>query len=222
MSFEDIIFLAVKTLICYFFLIITLKIMGKREIGKVSTFDIVVFFVISELFSLSLNDPKGNLLHSIIPILVIVILQLVTAKISIKNVKFRKYMEGEPTFIIFNGKIDFKSMKKNRYNTDDLLLQLRTKNIVSLKDVKFALLEQTGTLNVIKYQDCDFIDPFPFIQDGNVDYNVLKRNNMNLEDLYKYIFQEGYTTIEEIFLMFMKPNSAVIIPYEESYKVEDI
>ena len=79
MSLSDIWQVTYKTIICYFFLIFILKVMGKREIGKVSTFDIVVFFVISELFSLSLNEPSGSIWHSIIPITIIVLLQLLTA-----------------------------------------------------------------------------------------------------------------------------------------------
>ena len=69
-----------KTIVCYFFLLVVLKLMGKREIGKISTFDIVVFFVISELFSLSLNEPEHSILRSIIPVTIIVVLQIKSSK----------------------------------------------------------------------------------------------------------------------------------------------
>ena len=219
MSLTDIFLLGIKTIVCYFFLIFTLKVMGKREIGKVSTFDIVVFFVISELFSLSLNDLKGNLLHSIVPIVIIVILQIATAKISLKNSHFRKYMEGTSSFIIFNGKIDFKVMKKNRYNTDDLLFQLRAKNIESIDQVKFAILEQNGTLNIYQ-QECKLIDPFPFVQDGKLNNEVLTRNNISLEYLYELIFKEGYTNIDEIFLMYIFEDKVLIYPFEKPFEIE--
>jgi uncharacterized membrane protein YcaP (DUF421 family) len=222
MSFEDIIFLSIKTLACYFFLIFTLKLMGKREIGKVSTFDIVVFFVISELFSLSLNDPKGNLLHSLVPISIIVCLQIITAKIAIKNRKFRNFMEGEPTFLIYKGKVNFKAMKKNRYNSDDLLLQLRAQNIISLDDVKFAILEQNGSLIVFKKCDCEFDDPFPVVQEGKINNSVLKRANVSLEMVYKIIFNKGYSNKDEIFLMFLKEDDALLIPFEKEDEVDGV
>ena len=107
MTFVDILLLSGKTVICYVFLMTILKWMGKREIGKVSTFDLVVFFVVSELFSLSLNDPKSSIFHSLIPIIIIVLFQLITAVISLKNRKFRKFMEGTPSFLIINGEIDY-------------------------------------------------------------------------------------------------------------------
>ena len=150
MSLSDIWQVTYKTIICYFFLIFILKVMGKREIGKVSTFDIVVFFVISELFSLSLNEPSGSIWHSIIPITIIVLLQLLTAFLSLKINKIRSIVEGKVTFIIYNGELNQKEMKKQRYNIDDLMTQLRAKEIQLPNEVAFAILEDTGALTIIK------------------------------------------------------------------------
>ena len=215
MSLEEIFHLSYKTLICYAFLIAILKIMGKREIGKLSTFDIVVFFVISELFSLSLNEPKASILHSLIPITIIVILQVITAFISLKNRKFRKSMEGSPTFIIYNGELNDKEMKKNRYNIDDLLLQLRMKDVQTPDEVQFAILENNGELNVILKEDNSLLDPLPVIEDGQVNFKTLKRLNMNKEDLYKIIFREGFTKFDDILLLLLKENGVFLLPYEK-------
>ena len=215
MSLEEIFHLSYKTLICYGFLILILKFMGKREIGKLSTFDIVVFFVISELFSLSLNEPKASILHSLIPISIIVILQILTAFISLKNRKFRKKMEGYPTFLIYNGEINITEMKKNRYNIDDLLLQLRMKDVQTPDEVQFAILENNGELNVIIKEDNLLLDPLPVIEDGEVNEKTLNRLNMTKEDLYKIIFQEGYTKFEEIFILILKENGVFLLPYEK-------
>lgn len=113
MTITEILNIIFKTFICYVFLLVILRVMGKREIGEVSTFDIVVFFVISELFSLSLNEPDTSILHSIIPISVIVILQLISAFISLKSNKMRSILEGKTSYIIYNGEIQQKVMKKN-------------------------------------------------------------------------------------------------------------
>ena len=215
MSLEEIFHLSYKTLICYGFLILILKVMGKREIGKLSTFDIVVFFVISELFSLSLNEPKASILHSLIPISIIVILQILTAFISLKNRKFRKKMEGYPTFLIYNGEINITEMKKNRYNIDDLLLQLKMKDVQTPDEVQFAILENNGELNVIIKEDNLLLDPLPVIEDGEVNEKTLNRLNMTKEDLYKIIFQEGYTKFEEIFILILKENGVFLLPYEK-------
>lgn len=215
MTFEEILNISVKTLIFYFFLLFILKMMGKREIGKVSTFDIVVFFVISELFSLSLNDPNGSILHSIIPITIIVILQLLTAFLSLKIPAIRNVMEGKLTFIIYKGKINIKEMKKQRYNIDDLMSQLRLKEIQYPSEVEFAILEDNGVLNIIKKSDCTLKDPSPLISDGVVNKSVLKRLKMSKSRLIDLLNKDGFYNISDIFLCLMRDDNSLYIILNE-------
>lgn len=184
-----------KTIICYFFLILILKVMGKREVGKVSTFDIVVFFVISELFSLSLNDPKMSILHSLIPITIIVLLQLLSAYLSLKNQNVRRIMEGRVNFIIYKGEIQQDEMTRQRYNIQDLMTQIRTKDIQSPEEVEFGILEDNGTLNLITKKDCTMKDPEPLLTDGKVQKHTLVRlgvdevwlkEQLKLQDIHDY------------------------------------
>ena len=129
MSFYEIIILISKTIFSYIFLLIILKIMGKREMSQVSIFDLVIFLIMSELFSLALNDIDSSILHFVIPVIIIVILELVSAFISMKSIKVRNFLEGKVSFIIYKGEIDYLEMKKNRFNISDLMLQLRNKDI---------------------------------------------------------------------------------------------
>ncbi len=211
MTIEEILNISIKTLIFYFFLLLILKIMGKREIGKVSTFDIVVFFVISELFSLSLNDPNGSILHSVIPITIIVILQLLTAFLALKIPSIRMFMEGELTFIIYKGKINIKEMKKQRYNIDDLMSQLRLKSIQYPSEVEFAILEDNGTLNIIKKSDCTLKDPSPLISDGVVNKSVLKRLNLSKNLLIDMLNKEGYYNLKDIFICLLRNDNSLYV-----------
>ena len=112
MNINEILEIIYKTIFCFFFLILILKLMGKREIGTITTFDIVVFFIISELFSLSLNDSEKSLWHTIIPISIIVVLQITIAFISLKSKTIRNIVEGKLTYIIFKGEILQEVMKK--------------------------------------------------------------------------------------------------------------
>ena len=141
--------IAYRTVFLYFFLLFILRIMGKREIGNLSSFDIVVFFVISELFSLSLNDLSNSILHSILPILIIVTLQIITAFLSLKSKKIREVAEGKQRYIIYKGKIDINAMKKERYSIDDLMSQIYQKGYVSPREIDYAILEDTGKLLII-------------------------------------------------------------------------
>ncbi|MCH5172046.1 MAG: DUF421 domain-containing protein [Erysipelotrichales bacterium] len=211
MTFNEIINVILKTVISYFFLLAILRVMGKREIGKVSTFDIVVFFVISELFSLSLNEPEMSILHSIIPITVIVILQLISAFLSLKSSKARKLLEGQTSYIIYNGEIQQDVMKKERYTIEDLMVQLRTKDIQTPDEVSFAILEDNGTLNVITKQDCNVVDPEPLISDGVVVKQTLNRLCRDENWLNEELEKKDIHSIKDVFLCIALKSDLLVV-----------
>lgn len=200
MTLNEILYVMLKTLVCYVFLLFILRIMGKREIGKVSTFDIVVFFVISELFSLSLNEPDTSLLHSIIPITVIVILQIISALISLKSSKARELLEGKTSYIIYHGEIQQEVMKKERYTIEDLMVQLRSKDIQSPSEVEFAVLEDNGTLNVISKEDAIVQDPEPLISDGRIVKKTLERLAKDENWLKQELAKQNIASEKQVFL----------------------
>jgi len=84
---NDYILIALKTIVFLIVIIVIMKIMGKRELGQLNTFDIVVFFMISELFSLSIDDPHENIMESLLPILIIFTLQIIISIVVLKNNK---------------------------------------------------------------------------------------------------------------------------------------
>ena len=122
----------IKTIIIYFVVALIFRIMGKREVGQLGTFDLVVFILIAEVVAIAL-ERKSNFLLNMVPVLVLVLLQVLLSKISLKNTKFRRFMDGKPVIIIKNGIICFKTMIEQRYTLDDLLLQLREKDIRSIE-----------------------------------------------------------------------------------------
>lgn len=124
--------------------------MGKREIGELSILDLVVFIMIAEIGVVAIEDIKSPLFTTLLPMFVLFFIQIIMAIISLKSKKFRDLIDGSPTMIIKNGKIDEKAMKRQRYNFDDLLLQLREKDIRNIADVEFAILETSGKLSVFE------------------------------------------------------------------------
>lgn len=215
MALDDIITLIIRTIFSYIFLLIILKVMGKRELSQVSIFDVVIFLIMSELFSLALNDPDASILHFIIPVIVIAILELISSLLSLKFIKIRKFLEGKISFIIYKGEIDFKTMKKNRYNIPDLMLQLRNKDIQSPIEVEYAILEGNGNLNIIKKQDLIVEYPDPLIIDGKINYDALKKLNLDEAFIYSLLAKNGYTSPQQIFFGQLLTNGFFIVPFEK-------
>jgi len=121
-----------RTLLFYIIIALVYRFMGKREIGELSIMDLIVSILIAELAAMSIDKYKDSIFITIIPIIALVIVQIVVAKISLKNAKTREVIEGEPSVIINRGKVNFEEMLKQRYNLDDLLTQLRGESVKSI------------------------------------------------------------------------------------------
>lgn len=200
-----------KTLFLYFFVIIVYRIMGKKEVGKLGIVDLIVSILIAELAAMSIESPKSSILVSVIPILTLVFIQVILSYISLKNSKIRKLIDGDPTVIIKNGKLQFHRMSQLRYSLDDLMSQLREQQIKSIEEVDYAVLENNGKLSV--FQQCkDY--PLPLIVDGVVDERVLKELNKDNRWL-QHLLQKNHVDLNDVFYAFYTKNKTYIIKKSE-------
>ncbi|MFB5678744.1 YetF domain-containing protein [Paenibacillus terreus] len=138
-----------RTVLMYVVLYVIMRIMGKREIGKLSLFDLIISIMMAEIAVFSLEDIQRPLYNAFVPLATLLILQISIAYIGLKNRGIRLLFDGKPAVIIAGGELDREMMAKQRYNLDDLMLQLREQNIASISDVDYAILETSGKLAVI-------------------------------------------------------------------------
>lgn len=138
-----------RTIFIYFLVLVVVRLMGKREVGQLSPFDFVVAIIIAELAVMPLEATDAPIWHSILPLLILASLEIAMSYASLFSHALRCFICGCPQVIIKNGFIMRDEMRKARYNLDDLMAQLREKNIVDPRDVEFAILETSGKLNII-------------------------------------------------------------------------
>ena len=192
----------IRTFIMYFLVIVIFRLMGKREIGEMSLLDLVVFLMITEVAVIAVEDPKVSMIQAIVPMIFLMIIQISLAKLSLRMPKIRKLLDGEPTIIIHNGKIDERAMKSQRYNFNDLLLQLREKGIFSIEEVDFAILESSGKLSVMKKQTNSSkettVIPLPLILDGVIQGENLRYFNVREDWLLEQLQLQGYLDYKRI------------------------
>lgn len=196
---EEYFLIIFRTLFLYALVLLIFRIMGKREIGELSILDLVVFIMIGELAVVAIDNQYEPVLHSVLPMLLLMMIQISFAMLSLKSKKFRDMIEGKPTLIINRGKIDEKEMRRQRYNFDDLLMQLREKDIRNIADVEFAILEPSGKLSVFEKENKDTGDiTIPLIMDGQiVEVNLSRINKTNLW-LRQELKKNGYSDIKNI------------------------
>lgn len=213
-----------RTILMYALVFTVMRIMGKREIGELSIFDLVISIMIAEIAVFALEDVERPLYDGILPILMLLLIQIGIAYSSMKSRRLRLLFDGKPSVIVQNGEINQEEMRKQRYNIDDLLMQLRSQNVASVSDVEFAVLETSGQLSVFtkekanqasssvkpgKKREGDISSliskikfealPLPLIVDGKVDDDNLNRVGKTRFWLKNQIQAKGYLEFKEVF-----------------------
>ncbi len=207
-----------RTILFYIIITVLYRFMGKREVGQLGIVDLIVSILIAELAAISIDNRTESIFLSIIPIVVLVLIQMGMAYYSLKNQKVRDAFDGTPSVMINRGKINFKEMVKQRYNIDDLLTQLREQHVKSIEEVDYAILETSGKLSVFKKKDNRFGDyPLPLILDGKIQEDTLKQIQKNEKWLQKTLTEEK-VNIEDIFYAFYQEKNIFIIKKEDLEK----
>lgn len=194
--------------------------MGKREIGQLSIFDLIIFFMLAEISVIMVENLEEPMIQGLAAMITLVVLQIVLSYITLKFPKLRNLFDGKPVYLIKNGQIQDQEMKKTRYNIDDLTMQLREKNISNIADVEFAILEPSGKLSVFPKEEKSpltkedysaskqkkFVLPTVLIMDGKVQKDGLEEIGQNIFWLKREIQKQGYRDFKEIFYASYHPD----------------
>ncbi|MGI6319000.1 MAG: DUF421 domain-containing protein [Firmicutes bacterium] len=208
-----------RTLLIYLSVLFVMRLMGKREVGQLSTFDLVVAIMIAEVAVFPLEDLAVPLYAGLVPMLVLVSAEVLLSYLCLKFKALRRIVDGCPSVLIFRGEIMDREMRRQRYNINDLMGQLREKNVFNISDVEYAILETTGELTVmvkstkrpVTLEDLNItpsheVIPVPLVLDGeviqeNLDYLNLshswlegefKKRNLTVKDaLYAGMDSQG-------------------------------
>ncbi|NLW23904.1 MAG: DUF421 domain-containing protein [Clostridia bacterium] len=220
--------LVLRTLVVYFVLLIFMRLMGKREIGQLSAIDFVVAIVIAELAAIPLGDKNIPLIRGLLPIAILAFAQIVLSILCLKSNIFRRIFYGKPNILIANGKIQAREMRRARYNMDDLLTQLREKNVFNIADVEFAVLETSGQLTVsLKSQKRPLCPadlnipteyegiPLTLIDDGEVNTRGLADAGLSKEWLMEELKKRNISSIDDVFFASMSPNGEIYLVEKE-------
>ena len=193
-----------RTIFLYSVMLIIFRLMGKREIGELSVLDLVVFIMLGEMAVIAIENMDKAIWHQLVPMVLIMLIQIVLSLVSLKSQRIRHILEGEPAIIVREGKIDEKQMRKQRYNMDDLLMQLREQSIGDIRDVEYAILEPTGRLSIFEKQKSKKskndtpLFSLPLIIDGEIQKKhlyMMEHTDIWLEEKLKKL---GHTDIEKI------------------------
>lgn len=205
-----------RTVILFTVVVVFLRIMGKRQIGQLQPYELAIVILISELAAIPMENTSIPILGGLIPIFVLFTAQGLLAYVSLKSEKARGVICGTPSVLIENSRLVEAEMRRQRYNINDLLEQLRSKNVANLSDVEYAILETSGELSVIlKSQKRPLTPedlnlptsyeglPTTLIIDGLIFHNNLKRINLSVEWLKTELSRFGIDDLNNVLFSYI-------------------
>ena len=133
-----------RAVILYIFVLIVMRLMGKREIGQLQPFELAISIMIADLSTVPMADIGIPIFNGIIPILGLLLMHLIISILNLKSIKAREIICGKPRILIYRGKIDEKALRKERFTINELQERLRGNNIVNISDVEYAIIETSG------------------------------------------------------------------------------
>lgn len=139
----------IRTAILYSLVVIVMRLMGKRQIGELQPYEFVITIMISDLAALPMQDTKFPLLLGIIPIITLLLMKTLLSQLQLKSQFARKIIDGEPTILIFKGKINFLGIKKQQINIDELMEEIRLSGYFDLNEIQYAILENNCQLSIL-------------------------------------------------------------------------
>lgn len=137
----------------YLVTVLMVKLMGKREVGQLSALDFVVGVIIGSVAAAPMVDLELPVIPALIPIVVLGSMEILASIISMKNYKFRYFVEDKPTILISDGKIIEKNLKDVRMTFDELKQELRKYGVADINEVEEGTLESGGSFTVIKKKE---------------------------------------------------------------------
>ena len=204
----------IRTVILYIIIIVGIRLMGKKQVGELEPTELVFAMLISDLAAVPMQDFGIPLLFGVIPIVTLLALTMILSVLSLKSLRFRALICGQPSVIMDHGSILQKELAKNRYTVDELLEELRLQGITDLSTVKYAILENSGQVSVLLYEthqpataqqlQCTVQPqglPLVIISDGRVLERNLRVRGLDRSWLRQRLSEHGHTSPSQVFLL---------------------
>lgn len=213
----------IRAVIIYITVIIALRVMGKRQIGEMTPHELVITILVSQVAIIPLQDNAMPLANMVIPILIFVSFEIIVSAVSMKSIGFRNIIQGKPIFVIRNGKLDEKQLKRLRITIDDLMDAVREKGYFDISEIQDAVVETNGTVSVLpkakqspvtpeqlNLEVDEKATPVPVVTDGKPVSEYFSQNKVKDSEIKLLVTKSG-KEITDIMLLTIDDNGKINI-----------
>lgn len=186
-----------KSIITFLVVFFVIRLMGKRQIGEMQPFELVITLIIAEVACIPMNDPYIPLYYGLIPILTLATLHIVLSFISRKSVRVRKALSGNSMIVIDKSGINYENLQKMNMNIDDLTEAVRTAGYVDFSQIAYAIFETNGQLCVVEKEQSDdqseqkTLLPLELIVDGKYNEHNLALSGTDKSEIVRVLDENG-------------------------------
>ncbi|WP_238905625.1 MULTISPECIES: DUF421 domain-containing protein [Clostridium] len=193
----------IRTCILYILVVLVIRLMGKRQIGELQPYELVITIVISDLATVPMQDVRLPLILGIIPIITLLILEVFFTELQIRSKFMRKLIDGDPSVLIRDGKINEKALKSQRIHIEDLLEELRLTGNFDISSIKYAILESNGQLSIMSKENNENRHlPLVLLYNGKVNKDSLKKLHKDVKWLQDKVSSKNLS-MDEVFIIIM-------------------
>ncbi len=211
-----------RTVFIYVFLLCTMRLMGKRQMGDLQVSELIITFMLSELAVSPITDRELSIMNALLPILLLVSIEVIVSFASTRCNTLKRLLNGSPTVLVEKGKLSRKALSDNRMELDELLSELRQKGFGSLDEVDYAILEENGKLSVFPLPDAAPVTcgdmrlshpgkgiAHPLIIDGKISERELNGCRKNRSWLDRELHKRG-VEIGQVFLLTLDDAGGIV------------
>lgn len=213
----------IRSIIIYIIIVLSVRIMGKRQIGELKPHELVITILISSVATIPIEENTIPLANSIIPILIFVSFEMLESALSMKSIKFRDLLQGKPVFIIRNGKLQQNQFNRLRFTMDDLIDSARQAGAFDISKIENAVVETNGTLSVqLKSEESPLTPnqlgltveqaqtPQPIAMDGQKVYEYFSQSNISNEEITMYL-ANSKVELNEVMILTVDNNGELFL-----------
>jgi len=203
-----------RVLIIYIVVLVFLRLMGKRQIGEMQPYEVVITLIIADLATIPMSDTNIPLLNGILPLAILVIIHYFITLLSRKNIKIRRLMSGKPVVVISPNGIEYQALKDLNMNVDDLYEMMRQGGYYSFEQILYAIIETNGKMSLIPTsenapataKDVNVTNPpaelpHVIVSDGKIIKEQLKQMKLDHKKLNKIFEKLNISNLKQLLIL---------------------
>ncbi len=204
----------IRVLIIYITVLVFLRLMGKRQIGEMQPYEVVITLIIADLATLPMSDTNIPLLHGILPLAILVLLHYLITLLTRKSAKIRRIVSGKPVVVISPDGLDYQAFKNLNITIDDISEMLRQNGYYSFDQIAYAIIETNGKISVIPKSTCapataqdvnayneEPLIPNIIISDGKMMKNQMQQAKVDIEMLSKILKCLEIKSVKDVIIL---------------------